>query len=318
MENSHAGDPADAVIRPITSHATDRGDRLGSRFARAGVAAAVATVVYSALFAMGCGPRRNEATTASPAPAPFVSPTTGFRFAPPPSWAADRYLVTELTGDDATRRQPGALSIAEVQFQPTDLGSRPEVLLRLYVFPDSAWAAIEDDAGAGLGSIVARVRHRTYLAETPNENPYPNENPDAAEFDAMRLALSDLKRWLSVADAAGDLASGFLPGGSAFGPTPVMYVGAFPTASGPRRDIKVIFRSDSSALLSTKYPGRGVVNERGRWGIQGAYLRLQLLDDAGMPAKVPFIWAIRDSALAPVAWDEGAYGSVGLPLSMRP
>jgi len=278
----------------------------------------MAIVVHSALFAIGCGPRHDEAATHAQYPAPFVSPTTGFRFAPPPSWAADRYLVTELTGADAVKRQPGALSIAEVQFQPTDLGSRPEVLLRLYVFPDSAWAAIEDDAGANLGSIVARVRHRTYLADTPSANPYASDNPNAAEFDAMRLALSDLKRWLSVADAAGDLASGFLPGGSAFGPTPVMYVGTRPGAGGPRRDIKVIFRSDSSALLSTNYPGRGVVNERGQWGIQGAYLRLQLLDDAGMPAKVPFIWAIRDSSLAPVAWDEGAYGSVGWPLSMRP
>ncbi len=306
------------MIRPGASRNRGRGRGLAGRSARAGLVAALAIVVYSGLFAMGCGPRRDAASVSSRSPAPFVSPTTGFRFAPPPSWEADRYLVTEMTGADAAARQPGALSIAEVQFQPIDLGSRPEVLLRLCVFPDSAWAAIEHEAGASLGSIVARVRHRTYLAETASKNPYPRDNPNAADFDAMMLALSDLKRWLSVADAAGDLASGFLPGGSAFGPTPVMYIGALPAGSGPRRDIKVIFRSDSSALLSTNYPGRGVVNERGRWGIQGAYLRLQLLDDAGMPAKVPFIWAIRDSALAPVAWDEASYGSVGLPLSMRP
>jgi hypothetical protein len=280
-------------------------------------AAALAIVASSALFALGCGPRHEPTASLRP-PAPYVSTETGFRFSPPPAWAADRYLVTEIAGPVASKKQPGALAVAEVQFQPADLGSRPEVLLRICVFSDSAWAAIEDGAGAKLGSIIARARGRTYLAETPSANPYSSGSADAATFDAMHLALSDVKRWLSVADAASDLASEFLPGGSTFGPVPAMYVGALPAAGGPRREIKVIFRADSSALFSTAYPGRGVVNERGRWSIQGAYLRLQLLDDAGAPAKVPFIWAIRDSALAAVAWDEAFYGSSGVGLSLRP
>jgi hypothetical protein len=289
-----------------------------ARCGRAGVAAALAIALHSALFALGCGPRGDDAA-APPRPiAPYVSPATGFRFAPPPSWQADRYLVTEISGPLAEKKQPGAFAVAEVQFQPADLGHRPEVLLRIRVFPDSAWAAMEDDAGASLGSILARARGRTYLVETPSATPYPPGSADAAVFDAMHLALADVKRWLTVADAAGDEASEFLPGGSTFGPAPVMYVGTLPASGGRPRPVKVIFRADSSALFSTQYPGRGVVNERGRWSLQGAYLRLQMLDESGLPTRVPFIWALRDSALAPVAWDEAHYGSVGVPLSWRP
>jgi hypothetical protein len=289
-----------------------------ARCARAGVAGALAIALHSTLFALGCGPRGGDEAAHTRPPAPYVSPETGFRFAPPPSWQSDRYLVTEISGPLAEKKQPGAFAVAEIQFQPSDLGHRPEVLLRIRVFPDSAWAAIEDEAGADLGSIVARARGRTYLAQMPNETPYPPGSPDAAAFEAMHLALADVKRWLTVADAAGDPASEFLPGGSTFGPAPVMYLGELSSPGGRVRPVKVIFRADSSALFSTQYRGRGVVNERGRWSLQGVYLRLQLLDDSGLPNRVPFIWAIRDSALAPVAWDEDFYGSVGLPLSLRP
>ncbi|HSQ60690.1 MAG TPA: hypothetical protein VLT84_09710 [Acidobacteriota bacterium] len=287
------------------------------RLARAGAVAALATAFGSALFAAGCGRRESPAPAPRP-PAPYVSTATGFRFTPPPVWVADRYLVTEATGTDAAAVQPGALSIAEVQFQPADLGHHPAPLLRIYVFPDSAWKAIEDSPDRPLGGIVARARGRTYLAESPSEHPYPAASEDARAFDAMHLAVSDVKRWLSVADAASDLASEFLPGGVTFGPAPVLYIGRIRAATGPQREVKVIFRADSSALFSTAFPGRGVVNERGRWGLQGVYLRMQLLDETGQPAKDPFVWAILDSSLTPVAWDRVHYGSLGVPLSLRP
>ena len=250
--------------------------------------------------------------------APYVSTATGFRFVPPPAWQADRYLVSEVTGADAEARVAGALSIAEVQFQPADLAQRPEALLRIHVFPDSAWDRLKHEGGASLGGEIARARGRIYLAATPQSNPYPAESADANQFDAMHLAIADVKRWLSVADAASDLASEFLPGGPTFGPAPMMYTGRLPTADASRRDIKLIFRADSSALLSTAYAGKGVVNQRGRWSLQGVYVRLEMLDESGQPSSGPFIWAIRDSALAPVAWDRDAYGSVGLPLRLRP
>jgi hypothetical protein len=214
--------------------------------------------------------------------------------------------------------QPGALSVAEVQFQPSDLGHRPVVLLRISVFPDSVWPRIEARPGLSLGSIVARARGRTYVADTPAERPFPPESEDAKTLDAMRLALSDVKRWLSVADAASDLASEFLPGAPAFGPAPVMYVGSLRAAGGPARTLKVIFRGDSSALLSTETVGGGVRNERGRWGLEGAYVRLQPLDDSRLPASDPFVWAIRDSALLPITWDRTRYGPAGVALRMRP
>jgi len=249
--------------------------------------------------------------------APYVSTATGFRFAPPPAWQADRYLVSEVTGDDARARVAGALSIAEVLFQPSDLAQRPEVLLRIHVFPDSAWEALRHDGGASLGGEIARARGRVYLAATPQTNPYPPGSADASAFDAMHLAVTDVKRWLSVADAASDLASEFLPGSPTFGPAPVMYTGRLPAADAPQREIKIVFRADSSALFSTAFAGRRVVNQRGRWSLQGVYVRLVLLDDVGQPSGGPFIWAIRDSVLAPVAWDRNSYGSAGLPLRLR-
>jgi hypothetical protein len=298
--------------------------RLLRRAGRAALTALIAMAVASAFFAGGCGLRREREPAAARPAATFVSTATGFRFTPPPAWEADRYLVTEVNNpsrsapSDIPPAARGALSIADVQFQPRDLGHRPESLLRIYVFGDSAWESAQRAPGSPLGSIVARARGRTYLAATPSGNPYPGGNEDAATFEAMRLALADVKRWLSVADAASDLASEFLPGGPTFGPAPVMYLGGLPAAGGPERRIKVIFRADSSALLSTEFPGRGVVNERGRWGLEGAYLRLQLIDDGGQPKQDPFIWAIRDSALAPVAWDRDFYGSAGLSLALRP
>lgn len=249
--------------------------------------------------------------------APYVSAATGFRFVPPTAWQADRYLVSEVTGDDAGDRVAGALSIAEVFFQPADLAQRPEVLLRIHVFPDSTWESLSHDGGSSLGGEIARARGRVYLAATPQANPYPPGSPDASAFDAMHLAITDVKRWLSVADASSDLASEFLPGSPTFGPAPVMYTGRLAAADGSQHDIKVIFRADSSALFSTGFAGRGILNEPGRWSLQGVYVRLELLQENGQPSGRPFIWAIRDSVLAPVAWDRGSYGSVGLPLRLR-
>ena len=270
------------------------------------------------LFAAGCGRRDDEHSTASPAVAPYVSTETGFRFTPPPAWAPERYLVSEVTGPGAAARQAGALSIAEVQYQPIEFSNRPEVLLRIHVFPDSAWGAIQHGEGPSLGGVVARARGRTYLASSAQANPYPAASKDAQIFDAMRLAIADVKRWLSVADASSDLASEFLPGSPSFGPTPVMYTGLLRGADARARRVKVVFRADSSALFSTELDDRGVLNEPGRWSLEGVYVRLELLEAGGQPSGRPFIWAIRDSALAPVAWDRATYGSAGLPLRLRP
>jgi len=273
------------------------------------------------LLIYGCGGRRDDASSnPQRAVAPYVSNETGFRFTPPPAWEADRYLVSEVTGKDAAERQPGALSIAEIQYQPIEIAHRPEVLLRIHVFPDSAWNAMKREGGEALGGVVAHARGRTYLASTAQADPYPAATRDAATFDAMLLALADVKRWLSVADAASDLASEFLPGSPTFGPTPVMYLGTMQAGAGDasRRPVKVIFRADSSALFSTEYAGSRVENQRGHWSLEGIYVRLVLLGASGEPNGRLFIWAIRDSALAPVAWDRNAYGSTGLTLVLRP
>jgi len=280
--------------------------------------AILALALASLLFAAGCGKRQEDGGPSAPRVAPYVSTLTGFRFAPPPAWDAERYLVTEVTGKDAAERQPGALSIAEVQYQPIEMAHRPEVLLRINVFPDSAWEAMKEGSEAALGGVVARARGRTYLASTAQTNPYPAGTQDAATFDAMRLGVSDVKHWFSVADAASDLASEFLPGSITFGPAPVMYMGKFTATEATRRPVKVIFRADSSALFSTEYPGPRVVNQRGRWSLEGVYVRLIVLAENGQPAGQPFIWAIRDSALAPVTWDRNLYGAAGLPLLLRP
>lgn len=227
-------------------------------------------------------------------------------------------MVSEVTGADAQARVPGALSIAEVQFQPADFAQRPEVLLRIHVFPDSAWERLQHDGGAALGGEIARARGRVYLAATPQSNPYARGSADANLFAAMHLAITDVKRWLSVADAASDLASEFLPGSPTFGPAPMMYTGGVSAAGASRRDIKVVFRADSSALFSTSSAGKGVANQRGRWSLQGVYVRLELLDGAGQPSSGPIIWAIRDSALVPVAWDRKEYGEAGVALQLRP
>ena len=223
-----------------------------------------------------------------------------------------------MTGPGATARQPGALSIAEVQYQPIEFSNRPEVLLRIHVFPDSAWNLIQHGEGPSLGGVVARARDRTYLASTAQTDPYPAGTKDAQNFDAMRLAIADVKHWLSVADAASDLASEFLPGSPTFGPAPVMYIGVLRAADARQRRVKVIFRADSSALFSTEYDGRGVLNEPGHWNLEGVYVRLQLLEGGGQPSGRPFIWTIQDSALAPVAWDRTRFGVAGLPLRLRP
>ena len=287
--------------------------------ARTCLFALLALAFASALCTAGCR-RRAEAPETSRAVTPYVSTATGFRFTPPPTWQADRYLVSEVTGPDAAARVPGALSIAEVQFQPADFAERPEILLRIHVFPDSAWEELRHAGGASFGGEIARARGRVYLAATPQANPYPKGSADANLFDSMHLAVNDVKRWLSVADAASDLASEFLPGSPTFGPAPVMYLGklAVSGAASPEpREIRVIFRADSSALFSTTSAGKGVFNRRGRWSLQGVYVRLDLLDDRGQPMEHPFVWAIRDSVLVPVTWDQSAYGLAGLPLRQR-
>lgn len=213
---------------------------------------------------------------------------------------------------------PGALSIAEVLYQPADFAQRPEVLLRIHVFPESTWTKLGQAGSASWGGEIARARGRVYLAATPQANPYPRGSADANLFDSMHLAIADVKRWLSVADAASDLASEFLPGSPTFGPAPVMYLGRLPAVNTGYRDVKVIFRADSSALFSSAYAGKGVLNQKGRWSLQGVYVRLEVLDDRGQPKESPFIWAIRDSVLAPVTWDRNAYGPVGLALRLRP
>jgi hypothetical protein len=271
----------------------------------------------AALAIAGCGPR-SDAPAPTAAVAPYVSVATGFRFTPPPSWPIDRFLVSEIAGPEAARREPGAQSIAEIQYQPVDLGHRPEILVRVHVLSDSAYEKREHEGGSILGGVMARARGRTYLAATAQANPYPPGGVDAKSFEAMRLAVSDLKRWFSVADAASDLASEFLPGTPTFGPAPALYRGTLPAASGGKRDVTLIFRADSTALLSTDTGGKGRSNRRGRWSLEGVYVRLQLIDDAGQPTEAPFLWAIRDSSLAPVTWDRGAWGSVGLPLRLRP
>lgn len=279
--------------------------------------ALLAPAFASSLFAAGC--RRGSEAPEPPRATPYLSSVAGFRFTPPPTWQADRYLVSEVTGPEAAARAPGALSIAEAQFQPSDFAQRPEVLLRIHVFPDSAWEKIRHDDGASFGGEIARARGRVYLAATPQANPYPRGSADAALFDAMHLAVNDVKRWLSVADAASDLASEFLPGSPTFGPAPVMYQGRLAASGGAARDtrdIRVIFRADSSALFSTTTAGK-VSNQRGRWSLQGVYVRLDVLNDRGQPTEGPFIWAIRDSVLVPVTWDQGTYGLAGLPLRLR-
>jgi hypothetical protein len=250
--------------------------------------------------------------------APYVSTETGFRFTPPPVWEPERYLVSEVTGTAATSRQPGALSIAEIQYQPIEFSNRPEVLLRIHVFPDSAWNHIQHGEGPSLGGVVARARGRTYLASTAQTNPYTAGTRDAQTFDAMRLAIADVKRWLSVADASSDLASEFLPGSPTFGPAPVMYTGILRMPDAQQRRVKIIFRADSSALFSTDFDRRGVLNEPGHWSLEGVYVRLELLEAGGQPSGRPLIWAIRDSTLAPVAWDKNRFGPAGLPLRLRP
>lgn len=285
---------------------------------RAGLVALLALALASLLSAAGCGRRDESSEARAPAIAPYVSTATGFRFAPPPVWQADRYLVSEVTGEAAEARVAGALSIAEVLYQPADFAQRPEVLLRIHVFPESTWTRLEQVGGASLGGEIARARGRVYLAATPQTNPYPRGSADANHFDAMHLAVADVKRWLSVADAASDLASEFLPGGPTFGPAPVMYLGRLPAANVGYRDVKVIFRADSSALFSTAYAGKGVLNQRGHWSVQGVYVRLELLDERGQPIEAPFVWAIRDSALAPVTWDRNVYGPAGVTLRVRP
>ena len=279
---------------------------------------APALALASLLFAAGCGPRKEAPASSEPPVTPYVSTETGFRFTPPPVWQPERYLVSEVTGPAAAARQPGALSIAEVQYQPIEFANRPEVLLRIHVFSDSAWSGLQHGEGPSLGGVIARARGRTYLASSAQSNPYPAGSKDAQTFDAMRLAIADVKRWLSVADAASDLASEFLPGSPTFGPAPVMYVGFLREAGSQPHRVKVIFRADSSALFSTEIDGRGVYNEPGHWSLEGVYVRLQLVEPGGQPSGRPFIWAIRDSSLAPVSWDRSHYGGAGLPLRLRP
>lgn len=294
------------------------GRRLIRLLARAGLIALLALALASLFVAAGCGRRDESPGGRTPAIAPYVSTATGFRFAPPPVWQADRYLVSEVTGEAARARVPGALSIAEVLYQPADFAQRPEVLLRIHVFPESTWTKLGQAGSASWGGEIARARGRVYLAATPQANPYPRGSADANLFDSMHLAIADVKRWLSVADAASDLASEFLPGSPTFGPAPVMYLGRLPAVNTGYRDVKVIFRADSSALFSSAYAGKGVLNQKGRWSLQGVYVRLEVLDDRGQPKESPFIWAIRDSVLAPVTWDRNAYGPVGLALRLRP
>jgi hypothetical protein len=102
-------------------------------------------------------------------------------------------------------------------------------------------------------------------------------------------------------------------------PAPRAYTGSWisdtlPSVAGRGRVARLEMRSDTQAVLSTEFIGRGTVFLSGVWRARGNEVSLQPVDIWNRPIAVPLVWRVEGDRLVPVRWNKDLYGEAGIPL----
>lgn len=118
----------------------------------------------------------------------YTSPTTGFRFDVPSSWA-DHYRVER---PDPAGNRPPAVEVVEFQYPPQDTSMMPQALFRVVVFTQDDWKALSAEEGPPFGWQLAERGGRVWIGGLPQSNPFTPGSADAVQFDKMLLSESQI------------------------------------------------------------------------------------------------------------------------------
>lgn len=130
------------------------------------------------------------ALAACSGPPVFQSPSGAYTFTPPGSWAG--HFQSRVLGPN---EGPGPYEEGvDFLYPPQDSTMRPQVLLRLVVYRDSAWAALLAEGGPPPGEEVRRLSGgRVLIVGLPQSNPFPASR-DSARFQGMTIDLDRVRR----------------------------------------------------------------------------------------------------------------------------
>lgn len=108
-------------------------------------------------------------------------------------------------------------------------------------------------------------------------------------------------------------------GSEAGGPAPGAFTGTWvsdtlPALTAAGRVARLEVRSDTQAVLSTEFVGRGTTFLPGYWRARGSEFTLQPVDRQMRPSALPLVWRLESDRLVPVRWNKDLYGEIGVPL----
>ncbi len=136
--------------------------------------------------------------TSSEPTAPIIVRAAGVRFDPPSTWPKGRYRVEAKSHASAADEQPFAAHWVAIQYQPDEPGSPEASLCRIVVFGRDDWLRIDSESGPPVGTVLESLDAWTYVVQLPQANPYPARSIDAAQFDAMRLSIREVRVRFSI------------------------------------------------------------------------------------------------------------------------
>lgn len=131
----------------------------------------------------------------------------GVRFDPPSTWPPARYRVETESGADAGDVQPGATYAVTLLYSPRDGDVREQPLCRFLVFSREQWDRIQAEEGPPIGTSVETLEAWEYVVQLPQSNPYELGSADGEQFDAMRLAIRDVRARFSIEGGGPDPAA---------------------------------------------------------------------------------------------------------------
>ena len=121
----------------------------------------------------------------------------GVRFDPPSTWPPARYRVDSDSNLDAAGTSEAAYSVT-LFYVPRDTGMHDAPLCRFLVFTRQQWEHLQTDDGPPVGTTIESLDAWVYVAQLPQSNPFQPGSADAEQFDAMRLAIRDVRARFSV------------------------------------------------------------------------------------------------------------------------
>ncbi len=130
----------------------------------------------------------------------------GIRFDPPSTWPPARYRVDADSNEHANEPPSEAAYSVTLFYIPRD-GGREEPLCRFLVFTREQWNRIQAEDGPPVGTTIESLDAWVYVAQLPQSNPYESNSADTEQFDAMRLAIRDVRARFSIEGGGPDPAA---------------------------------------------------------------------------------------------------------------